>query len=198
MTLEQILAAIQQSGAGEPPPIFTYEGGPAEIVSGKTSEVTLAFQPGKYVLLCFVAAPDGQPHVAKGMLLPVKVNAASGPVGALPAGKGAITLGAASGLELPATITVGKSQYRVTNQGSGPRAFFIGGIPADKTIDDVNAELAKPDAPPPPWFTANGGMDGLKPNGTGVVTFDLMPGKYVALDIPFGNEKPSAKVFTAG
>ncbi len=39
-------------------------------------------------------------------------------------------------------------------------------------------------------------MDGLKPNGSGVVTFDLTPGKYVALDVAFGPDKPFAKVFT--
>jgi len=196
VTLEQFLAAIQQAGQGEPPPIFTYEGGPAEIVANKTSEVVLNFQTGQYVLLCFVTAPDGQPHAAKGMVLPVKVNAATGSAGTLPTGKGTIVLGAANGFDLPATLSAGKSQYRVMNQGQTPRAFFIGSIPADKTIDDINAELAKPDSPPPPWFTQNGGMDAVKPNGSGVVTLDLAPGKYAAVDVPFSNDKPFGKVFT--
>ena len=198
VTVEQFLTAIQQAGAGEPPAIFTYEGGPAEIVPNKTGEVVLNFQQGQYMLLCFVSAPDGQPHAAKGMILPMTVTAASGSTAALPAGKGTVALGSANGFDLPATLPAGKSQYRVTNQGTGPRAFFFGGIPADKTIDDVNAELAKPDAPPPPWFTASGGIDGLKPNGSGVVTLDLAPGKYVAVDVAFGPDKPFARVFTVG
>jgi hypothetical protein len=159
VTVEQFLTAIQQAGQGEPPPIFTYEGGPAEIVPNKTAEVMLNFQPGQYMLLCFVNAPDGQPHAAKGMILPIKVNAAAGAAATLPAGKGTITLGAASGLDLPATLPAGKSQYRVTNQGTGPHAFFFGGTPADKTIDDVNAELAKPDAPPVCRRTSSNGRE---------------------------------------
>ncbi len=196
VTPEQFLAAIQQAGDGPPPDIFSFEGGPAEILSNKTGEVMLNFPPGQYMLVCFVDAPDGQPHVAKGMVLPVKVNAATGPVAALPAGKGTIVLGAANGFDLPATLPAGRSQYRVTNQGTGPRAFFVGGIPADKTIEDVNAELAKPDSGPPPWFQQAGGMGGLKANGSGVVTLDLTPGKYVAVDVAFGPDKPFGKVFT--
>ena len=196
VTVEQFLIAVQQAGQGEPPPIFTYEGGPAEITQGKTGEVMLDLQAGQYMLLCFINGPDGMSHAAKGMVLPLKVNTATGSASALPTGKGTITLGTASGFELPASLPTGRSQYRVTNQGMGPHAFFVGSIPADKTIDDVNAELAKQDAPPPPWFTPSGGMDGLKPNGTGVVTLDLMPGKYVAVDVPFGPDKPFGKVFT--
>jgi len=198
ITPEQFLAAVQAAGNGEPPPIFTYEGGPAEIVPGKTSEIALDLQVGQYMLLCFVSAPDGQPHVMKGMVLPIKVNAATGAPRALPSGKGTLALGATNGFDLPATLPAGKNQYRVTNQGKTPRAFYIGAIPADKTLDDVNAELAKPDSGPPSWFTANGGMDGLKPNGSGVVTLDLTPGKYAAVDVAFGPDKPFAKVFTVG
>ncbi len=196
VTVDQFLTAIQQAGQGEPPPIFTYEGGPAQIVANKTAEVMLNFQPGQYVLLCFVSAPDGQPHAAKGMLLPITVNAATGSAATLPAGKGTIALGAANGFDFPTTLPAGKSQYRVTNQGTGPRAFFFGSIPADKTIDDVNASLASQDSGPPSWFQSSGGMDGLKPNGSGVVTLDLTPGKYVAVDVAFGPDKPFAKIFT--
>ncbi len=196
VTLDQLVAALQQAGDGPPPDIFSFEGGPAQILPNKNSEVILNFQPGQYALLCFVNAPDGQPHAAKGMILPVTINAATGTTGTLPAGKGTITLGAANGLDLPATFPAGKSQYRVTNQGTGPRAFFVGSIPADKTIDDVNAELAKPDSGPPPWFQQSGGMDGLKPSGSGVITLDLAPDKYAAVDIAFGPDKPFAKIFT--
>lgn len=84
----------------------------------------------------------------------------------------------------------------MTNQGKNTRAFFYGSIPADKTIDDVNASLNDPNAGPPPWFTPFGGMDGLKPGGAGAVVLDLVPGKYVAVDVAFSDEKAAAKVFT--
>jgi hypothetical protein len=195
VTLDQVIAALQQEGP--PPNIFTFEGGPGEVVPNRTAEVMLNLTQGQYALLCFISAPDGQPHAAKGMVLPLTVNAASGSV-TLPAGKGTLNLGAANGFDLPATLPAGKSMYRVTNQDTAnPRALLCGGIPADKTIDDVNKALADPNAPEPDWFSPIGGMDGLSPNGSGVVTLDLSPGKYVAIDIAYGDAKPFAKVFTA-
>ena len=194
VTLDQLLAALQQQG--EPPPIFTYEGGPAEVVPGRTAEVTLNFTPGQYALLCFVDAPDGMPHAAKGMYLPITVNAASGSTGALPEGKGTIALGG-SALALPATLPVGRSMYRVTNGGQEPHAFFYGRIPADKTADDVIQAASDPNSNgPPPWFEPFGGMDALKPGGAGNVVLDLAAGNYAAVDVAYtDNGKPVATVF---
>jgi hypothetical protein len=194
VTLDQVIAALQQEGP--PPDIFTFEGGPAEVIPNKTAEVMLNLQQGNYVLLCFVSSPDGQPHAAKGMVLPITVNAPSGTASALPAGKGTIALGTANGFDLPATLPSGKNIYQITNKSTNPRAFFYGTIPADKTIDDVNASLNDPNANEPDWFTPLGGMDGLKANGTGAVTLDLAPGKYVAVDVAFSDDKPFAKIFT--
>jgi hypothetical protein len=196
VTLDQVIAALQQNGP--PPDIFSFEGGPAEVVPGKTAEVVLNLAQGQYALLCFISAPDGQPHAAKGMVLPITVGAATGST-TLPAGKGTLNLGTANGFDLPATLPAGKSMYRVTNQDTaGPRAFFYGSIPANKTIDDVNAALAdqSDSSGPPDWFTSLGGMNGLKPNGSGIVTLDLTPGKYAAVEVPFSDAKPFGRVFT--
>ncbi len=196
VTLDQVIAALQQEGP--PPDIFTFEGGPAEIVPGKTGQVILNLTQGQYVLLCLIDAPDGQPHAAKGMVLPITVNAGSGSTAALPAGKGTIVLGTANGFDMPATLPTGGSTFQITNKGQSPRAFFYGSIPADKTIADVNAALADTSSSgPPSWFTSLGGMDGLKPDGTGaLVMLDLAPGKYAAVDVAYGDEKPFGKIFT--
>jgi hypothetical protein len=195
VTIDQVIAALQQQGP--PPDLFSFEGGPAEVIASKTAEVILDLSQGQYVLLCFISAPDGQPHVAKGMLLQLTVNAATGTAGTLPAGKGTIALGAPNGFDLPATMPAGKSTYRLTNQDTAnPRAFLYGMIPADKTIDDVNKALQDTEAPEPDWFTPLGGMDGLKPGGSGGVTLDLTSGKYAAVDVPFGDAKPFGRVFT--
>ncbi len=194
VTLDQLLAALQQQGA--PPPIFTYEGGPAEVVPGRTAEVMMNFTPGQYALLCFVSAPDGMTHAAKGMYLPITVNAASGSTGALPEGKGTLALGGGA-LTLPAILPAGRSMYRVTNGGQDPHAFFYGRIPADKTVDDVIQAASDPNSNgPPPWFEPFGGMDGLKPGGAGNVVFDLAAGNYAAVDITYAeNSKPVVTVF---
>jgi hypothetical protein len=195
VTIDQLLAALQAAGNGPPPDIFTYEGGPAEIVPNRTSEVILNFREGQYALLCFVAAPDKQPHAAKGMYLPITVTAASGAATTLPAGSGAIALGSGA-IGLPDTLPAGRSTFRLTNQSQSPRALFVGSIPADKTVADLQQALADPNGPPP-WFQANGGMDGIGPGSTSAVVLNLTPGKYAVVDVAFGDEPPTGKIITA-
>jgi hypothetical protein len=194
VSIDQLLAALQQAGNGPPPDIFTYEGGPAEIVPNRTSEVILNFREGQYALLCFVEAPDKQPHAAKGMYLPITVTAASGATTALPAGSGSVALGSGA-IGLPDTIPAGRSTFRLTNQGQSPRAFFVGGIPADKTLADLQQALTNPNGPPS-WFQANGGMDGIGPGSMSAVVLNLTPGKYAVVDVPFGDEQPAGKIIT--
>jgi hypothetical protein len=194
VTIDQLLAALQAAGNGPPPDIFTYEGGPAEIVPNRTSEVILNFREGQYALLCFVAAPDKQPHAAKGMYLPITVTAASGATTAIPTGSGAIALGSGA-IGLPDTLPAGRSTFRLTNQSQSPRALFVGSIPADKTVADLQQALADPNGPPP-WFQANGGMDGIGPGSTSAVVLNLTPGKYAVVDVAFGNEPPTGKIIT--
>jgi hypothetical protein len=194
VTIDQLLAALQAAGNGPPPDIFTYEGGPAEIVPNRTSEVILNFREGQYALLCFVAAPDKQPHAAKGMYLPITVTAASGATTAIPTGSGAIALGSGA-IGLPDTLPAGRSTFRLTNQSQSPRALFVGNIPADKTLADLQQALGDPNGPPP-WFQANGGMDGIGPGSTSAVVLNLTPGKYAVVDVAFGNEPPTGKIIT--
>jgi uncharacterized cupredoxin-like copper-binding protein len=61
----------------------TYEGPvPASVVGGVTpvmagvaQRITVDFQPGDYVLLCFVPGADGKPHMMKGMMKTFSVKA---------------------------------------------------------------------------------------------------------------------------
>ncbi len=61
----------------------TYEGAvPASVVGGVTpvmagvaQRITVDFKPGNYVLLCFVPAADGKPHMMKGMMQTFSVKA---------------------------------------------------------------------------------------------------------------------------
>lgn len=195
VTVDQFMEALKASeNSDEPPTIFTFEGGPAEMAPGRTGEVILDLKTGQYMLVCFVSGPDKQSHAAKGMVLPISVTASTATGGTLPAGNGTLALGTNS-LTLPETLTAGRSMYRLTVQGAAPHAFFYGRIPMDKTLDDVKASLAEQDSGPPPWFEAAGGMDGLKPGASGVVVLDLAPGKYAAVDVGYGPEPPVGTVF---
>jgi hypothetical protein len=77
VTLEQFTGALQQ-GEGPALALVSLTGGTGALDPGPNSEeVTLDLQPGMYVVVCFIAGPDGIPHVAKGMLKPLQVTAAA-------------------------------------------------------------------------------------------------------------------------
>lgn len=174
----------------------TLEGGPNRIGSQGTSEVILDLVSGQYVLACFVNTTDGITHAAKGMVLPLQVTAVTTPAAPLPTGSGTFTLGG-NGSDWPTTLAAGKGMYRVTNKVDAAREFFIGRLATGKTVDDLKQALADPAAnSPPDWFEPFGGMEGLKPNGMGIVRLDLKPGTYAAVDTPLGEGEPTLKGYT--
>ena len=174
----------------------TLEGGPNRIGPQGTSEVILDLAPGQYALACFVNTADGVTHAAKGMILPLQVTATTVPAKPLPTGRGTIPLGG-DGSEWPTTLPVGKSMYRVTNKADGVREFFVGRLATGKTVDDLKQALADPASNnPPDWFEPFGGMEGLKPGGMGIVSLDLKPGSYAAVDNPLGKGEPTLKGYT--
>ena len=91
VSFAQFAGALQTDG--EAALRFTsLEGGPGAIDPQGTSEVTLNLAPGNYVLACLIPDANGVPHVAKGMLKPVQVNAAELPAAAAPDTRGMFTM----------------------------------------------------------------------------------------------------------
>jgi uncharacterized cupredoxin-like copper-binding protein len=69
----QDVMAWEQTRNGPPPAMPV--GGTSLLSTGQSNLVTLDFQPGEYVLLCFVPdAGDGKPHVAHGMVRQITVR----------------------------------------------------------------------------------------------------------------------------
>jgi hypothetical protein len=74
--VDQYMASMAP-GATAPPPGVTV-GGNGALSNGRTNWFSMTFEPGNYVMLCFVPdAADGQPHVVKGMVTPFTVAAAT-------------------------------------------------------------------------------------------------------------------------
>ncbi len=176
VTVEQFMAALPQ-GERAIFPLFTVEGGPSVIDHHGSSEVTLNLRAGQYLLACFLPSPDGVPHLAKGMLKPLRVTAPAA-AAALPEVGSTITLYDFA-IVMPATLPAGRSSHRVVNQGQQWHEVAVVRLAPGKTAADVTSFLRQPAGAPP--FTWQGGMQGLEVGGTGIMTLDLQPGEYAAL-----------------
>src|SRR5918992_3519091 len=73
-TLDDVIAA--QRNRTEPP--WRLLGGPnAADPKGGRANPTQYLVPGNYLLVCFIPSPDGQPHLAKGMVRSLQVRSGS-------------------------------------------------------------------------------------------------------------------------
>ena len=161
--------------------LVTFPGGPGVILPGGSTEVIITLTEGQYMIACFIAGDDHIPHLAKGMLMPLKVTAAPAAPAPAPAVNGTITLFDFN-FTMPDTLPAGRSMYTVTNTGAQFHEFNIGQIAPGKTVDEVKAYYAAtaPPAGPPPIIPM-GGMNALTKGNTGIAVFDLTPGNYVAI-----------------
>lgn len=185
VTPEQLGAAFAkgEQGLGEVFGLVTQAGGPGTIAPGGSTEVILNLKEGQYMLACFIAGNDHIPHLAKGMLMPLKVTAAPAAAAPAPAVNGTVTL-VEFNFMMPDTLPAGKSMYMVANTGAQFHEFNIIQIALGKTVDDVkNFFDAPPTAPPagPPPGLPVGGMNALTKGNTGIVVLDLTPGNYAAI-----------------
>ena len=183
VTPDQLGAAFAkgEQGLGEVFGLVTQAGGAGVTLPGGGTEVILNLKEGQYMIACFIAGDDHIPHLAKGMLMPLKVTAAPVAASPAPAVNGTITMFDFD-FTMPDTLPAGKSMYTVMNTGAQFHEFNIGQIVPGKTMEDVKAYYAAtaPPADPPPLIPM-GGMNALTKGNTGIAVFDLMPGNYVAI-----------------
>lgn len=66
VTVQQFLAALSPGAKGPPP--GTFAGGSGALSTGRDNYWTVTFDPGTYVLICFVPDSGGMPHAMKGMV----------------------------------------------------------------------------------------------------------------------------------
>jgi uncharacterized cupredoxin-like copper-binding protein len=179
----QDLDAAFKNPAAPPPRWAVFVGGPNAPSPNASSDATLNLQPGNYALLCVVDIPGHVPHVAKGMVRPLTVTAASGTPAAEP--NADITLTEADyKFEIPANIAAGNHTFKVVNSGPQPHEVEIIRLAPGKTMKDLGEFMAKAyadkvDGPPP--GDGVGGVTGMIPGGTAYFTANMTPGNYVML-----------------
>lgn len=178
VTLQQFQDALKQ-GEGPALALVKQMGGVGVIAPAGSAQVVINLTAGDYVLICFVPSPsDNVPHLAKGMIKPLTVQAASGTQALEPAASMTVHLKDFS-FDIPDTLTAGQSVIKVMNDGPEPHEFNLLLLAEGKTVDDVTKYLSAPDGPPP--FVPVGGMNGLDVGSVGYVEFNFKPGTYVAI-----------------
>lgn len=188
VTLEQVEAALFKMEE-EPEAIYalaTPVGGLGLIAPGGTARIILNLDPGTYGFVCFVPAPDGEPHFAKGMIQTFEVVPAAEETAAEPPEADAtLTLKDFTFDGLPEAVEPGIHIWEVVNDGPEPHELLLFQLAPDATAEQflmaLEASLESPaEAEPPPGLPI-GGMQAIVPGLSGWLVLDLEPGTYLAV-----------------
>ena len=177
----QTAMANVMSGKAPPPAWISYAGGPNAIDPGDSNNVTEVLEPGHYLVLCMIPAPDGQPHVQKGMLHQLIVT---GPVpaaaAALPPADVTVKLSDYD-FTFDKPLTAGTHTVRVDNAGPQPHEIVVATLAPGKSVDDfVKWETGGEKGPLPAshWL---GGVAGIDNGKSATFTLTLKPGNYLVI-----------------
>lgn len=101
------------------------------------------------------------------------------------------------GFGAPGTIAGGTVELSFTNRGREAHFAGVAKVAPGRTLDDVRAALTAPPSPTPPPgpppFEEFAGLSTTDPGGTGTMTLNLPPGKYVLYcTIPSSDGTPHA------
>lgn len=173
---EEFLRSMATPGA--PPPAWaTIVGGPNSPDPGghMVSEVALELEPGNYLAFCAIPAPDGQPHVAKGMVKPFVV---------VPSEESAAPPEVDVDMRLvdyayptDRSISAGRRVIRVTNDAQQMHEVVFVRLHEGKTVEDLMAWEQNPAGPMP--ATMIGGTSPMSPGAVNYVIADFEPGEYL-------------------
>ena len=150
-------------------------GGPNTPAPGEqATPITLDLEPGNYAALCVIPAPDGIPHVAKGMstsfvVAPSQARAA--------APQADVTLVLADyDFRFSTPLSTGKHVIDVRTEASQAHEVLMVQLAPGKSLNDMMQWIAKPNGPPP--GKPVGGTVGISPGKANLMEVDLEPGEY--------------------
>jgi hypothetical protein len=144
---------------------------------GQSISITRTLRPGKYAVLCRVAAPDGRPHIAHGMVRTFTITGRS--KDELPEPDAVVTA-TDEGIRVP-RLEAGRRTIELRNEARDFGGFYLLDLRSGKTLEDVSSWVAsgfKGEAP----ATLLGAMYSI-PRGSSVfLTIELEAGKRYMFD----------------
>ena len=165
--------------------LLQFYAGPNSVRPGATEAVEVELPAGTYLALCVIAAPDGAPHFAHGMLkvLPVGDAAATSvppdEILELPTdGVEGLIHVFDYGFALPEGFD-GSGRFTVTNDGEQSHELTIYRIGDGGSYDDYAATVESGGAPDPVVYPGYGGVTPIEPGDSTIVELQLPPGEYV-------------------
>jgi hypothetical protein len=204
VTLAQIKKAVASQDQSAFAPLAgkgQVSGAPTLLGPGAKTSVITKLPAGHYVLLCFIAAPDGAPHVAHGMIKVFDVSSSKSSLTPPTDGLVAVTV-ADDAVTLPTSGMPAHGWAKVTNNGSEPRDFSIARYATSTTtFEEASAYFnaffssGTPPAGTPP-ATIEGGVQSIPPGGTAYVQLDMKPGHYAAVSDTDNDQDNSKLVHT--
>lgn len=152
-TFADVTKALQTPPGSAPagPPPFEEVTGIATVSPGLSSNVTADLEPGSYLFACFLPAPDGAPHIAKGMIAPFAVTESDAEAAELPTPVATVT---AKDFSYTTDFKAKAGEQVITFKNEGPQAheILLAEFAPGKGPADLEAFFTKPDGPPPATF----------------------------------------------
>ena len=183
--------------AGGPLPSWiTPVGGPnTPRPGGGESNATLMLEAGQYQMMCVIPAPDGVPHVMKGMMKSLTVVPAAVPAAAAKAPKADVVMTLVDyDFKLSQPITSGVRTISVENGAAQHHEVFIARLAPGKTAGELLKWIEKPNGPPP--AEPLGGTTDLTHGGRNLIQVNFTPGEYAL--ICFSPDKDGKPHFVHG
>jgi hypothetical protein len=160
----------------QPPPAWVQiRPGLPTLAAGETAALTQALEPGRYVLLCFLDAPDGRSHIEHGMLREFEVE---GDAGVDPPTADA-TLELGPELAAP-RVEAGLRTLELRNTTEGPGSVFLTAFEPGKTEKDL-ARWEENGLRGPAPATFLGGTIDVPPGSSVYLTVNLEAGREYTL-----------------
>ena len=185
VTAKQVKAALTSDDDNAGDDLVAGDGdiAPLPTAIGPKQKMAMLMQlpAGHYGVYCFITAPDGETHVAHGMVKTFDV--ASGKSSLKPPKDGVIDVTLTdTSVTVPNDTLPRKGNIKVTNEGTNPRDFNIAKLQPGVTIDQANAYFGQvfsgtpPEGEPPAVLAS--GFIGLPPNGSVYLLADFSAGNY--------------------
>jgi uncharacterized cupredoxin-like copper-binding protein len=159
------------------PPYMSGDGGPTAALGGQTLEGEVVLQPGRYAIICWVPAPDGQLHLHKGMFGEIEVTGPAAPAADAALPRADVTIAMTDYGYLLPKIARGRRTIRVENRGPQAHELVMVRLAPGKTARDAAewAERGQTGASPGRMV---GGVAALSVGRAGTFAVDFTPGRY--------------------